>query len=214
MARVKVFRHNQIRIPGIDAKWMALSYLLLILTLPGAGQARSSTDLVYRYHSIVPLGTEKIRLQPSQRQIDLIASAESSSFEGVERRDSPPKPRLVNANGSPVSFYPAEVAFRLTATTLNRLKDEDPPLEVNTAQDTNTFLLELHMRLKVFRGLDAYELEPSEVELIGMPAAIPYEERIYRATFNLDHIPADARLVFEVFDSNDERISRFHLELF
>ncbi|PYX92909.1 MAG: hypothetical protein DMG67_05570 [Acidobacteria bacterium] len=209
-----MFRHNQIRILGIDAKWMALPYLLLILTLPGAGQARSSTDLVYRYHSIVPLGTEKIRLQPSQHLVDLIASAESGNFEGVERKDAPQKTRLVNANGSPFSFYPAEVTFRLTATTLNRLKDEDPPLEVNTAQDTNTFLLDLHMRLKVFRGLDAYELEPSDVDLIGMPAAIPYEERIYRATFDLDHIPADSRLVLEVFDSSDERISRFHLELF
>ncbi len=77
-----------------------------------------------------------------------------------------------------------------------------------------TFLLSLHLRLKVFQGLDAYEIQPRDVELIGMPANIPYEERIYRAKFHLEHVPADARLVLEVFDSNEERISRFHLELF
>jgi len=30
------------------------------------------------------------------------------------------------------------------------------------------------MRLKIFLGLDAYELEPEESELIGVPAKVPY----------------------------------------
>src|SRR5262249_24593583 len=135
-------------------------------------------------------------------------------FEGVERRNLPHTAHLVNANGSAFLYYPAKVAFRLTASTLDKIKDDYPPADIETADDTNTFLLGLHLRLKIFQGLDAYELEPKDVELIGMPAAIPYDERIYRATFHLDHVPSDARLVLEVFDTKDQRISRFHLELF
>jgi hypothetical protein len=182
--------------------------------LPGAGQSRSTTELAYKYHSIVPLGADKIRLQPSQKQVDLMASAESSSFEGMVRRNSSYKVRLLTAKGSPVLYYPDEVSFRLTASTLAGLKIGNPALDVATEQDINTFLLSLHLRLKVFQGLDAYEIEPTNLELIGMPAKIPYDERIYRAAFHLNHIPAAARLVLEVFDSKQERISRFHLELF
>jgi hypothetical protein len=74
--------------------------------------------------------------------------------------------------------------------------------------------LSLHVRVKVFQGLNAYEIEPANVELIGMPANIPYNERIYRATFHLNHVPSDARLMLEIFDSKQERISRFHLALY
>jgi hypothetical protein len=209
-----VFRHNRFPIRWLIAGSLMALWWILMVSSPASGQASSSTNLAYTYHSTVPLGADKIRLQPGQRDIDLMVSAESSGFEGLERQDSSHKARLVNANGSPVFYYPVEVYFRVTASALDKLRDANPPLEVETTQDTNSFLLGLHLRVRVFQALNAYEIEPTNVELIGMPAYIPYDERIYRAAFHLNHVPSDARLVLEVFDSKLERIGRFHLELY
>jgi len=188
-------------------------FLLSILSLQSAGQVVSSSNLACKYHSIVPLGIERIRLQPGGHEINLIASAESRSFEGLQKVDQSNHLVLIGASGSKVHEYPGEISFRLTASRLDKLKDDEPPWEIETNQDVGAFLLGLHLRLKIFRGVDAYELEPDEAELIGMPATIPYDERIYRATFHLEHVPAEARIVLEVFDADGDRITRFHLEL-
>src|SRR5215471_14768491 len=111
--RDNVLWHNGFPIRWLAATCLAMLGLPAILASPAAGQSRPSTDLAYTYHSIVPLGIDKIRLQPSQQRVDLMASAESSGFEGLERRDSSHKVRLVNAEGSPVFYYPGEVSFRL-----------------------------------------------------------------------------------------------------
>ncbi|HZR30180.1 MAG TPA: hypothetical protein VFA71_15490 [Terriglobales bacterium] len=181
--------------------------------MQSAGQVASSSSLACKYHSIVPLGIERVKLVPAGHNVDLIASAESSSFEGLQKVEQSHRLALVSADGTKVQNYPGEISFRLTASRLDKLKDEEPPLEIETKQDVGSFLLGLHLRLKIFRGVDAYELEPDESELIGVPATIPYDERIYRATFHLDHVPTEARIVLEVFDAEGNRITRFHLEL-
>src|SRR5215467_15774026 len=144
--RDNVFWHNRFRIHWLASACLATLGLSATLAVPGAGQSSASSELVFKYHSIVPMGADQVRLQPSQQKVDLMASAESSSFEGVERRDSSHKIRLVDAGGSPVLYYPDEVCFRLTASTVDKLKDEDHPLDIASDQDTNTFLLSLHLR--------------------------------------------------------------------
>lgn len=186
--------------------------LLLNFTLRSAGQDGSPPQSVYKYHSIVPLGMENLRLQPGGEAIRLLATAECRSLEGIRRIGVLGTARLVAPNGSRLLYYPSEISFRLTASALKKAADRDPVI-VNADQDVNSFLLNLHMRLKVFRGLDAYELEPEQAELIGVPAAVPYGERIYHAVFRLEQVPSDARIVLEVFDGSGQRISRFHLDL-
>lgn len=203
-----MFYHNQMR-----AYWMVAALFLSILSLQSAGQVGSSSTVACKYHSIVPLGIERLKLQPAGHNIDLIASAESSSFEGLQKVDQSNHLALISASGSEVHEYPSEISFRLTASRLEKLRNNEAPWEVKTNQDVGAFLLGLHLRLKIFRGIEAHEVEPEEAGLIGVPATIPYDERIYRATFHLDHVPAEARIVLEVFDADGDRITRFHLEL-
>ena len=77
----------------------------------------------------------------------------------------------------------------------------------------NEFLLGLKFKLKIFRGLQMKTVNPSNVKLIGVPSYEPYDERVYRVSFETPDLPVDARLVLEVFDSTGTRLTRFHLEI-
>jgi ubiquitin-protein ligase len=57
------------------------------------------------------------------------------------------------------------------------------------------------------------ELEPLSVKIIGVPADTPYDERIYRVSFELPNIPVDDRIVLNVLSPNGECLSKFHLQL-
>jgi len=139
-------------------------------------------------------------------------AAAAASIARASRPIAPPTLERIGRDGRAVRYYPSEVSFRLTATGRGHLQGIDAA-PVDTHADLNDYLLGLHFRLKVFRGVNFRFIEPQSVEMLGMPADINYDERIYHISFNLDHVPAEDRIVLEVLDSSGERVSRFHLEL-
>jgi len=177
-----------------------------------ADQVSSFSDREYEFHSVVPLGADALQLRPAKRVVNLLATAESHSFEGIRRVPDGDAMAVVGRDGRAVRYYPSQVSFRLTATGRGHLQGIDAA-PVDTQTDFNDYLLGLHFRLKVFRGVNFRFIEPQSVEMLGMPADIHYDERIYHIAFSLDHVPADDRIVLEVLDPSGERVSRFHLEL-
>lgn len=166
----------------------------------------------FQFHAVVPLGMESLELLPSHRLVNLLASATSSEFEGMERRPSRGHVVLLTDRGRNVRYFPEQVDFRVSATTEGHGFDPDP-LPVETQIAPSEFLLGLHFRLKVFHGLDSFYLEPESVEQIGEPADVPASERIYVAHFALRNLPVSDRLLLEVLDPSGARITRFHLDL-
>jgi len=166
----------------------------------------------FRFHSVVPLGMESLELLPSHRLVNLLASATSSQFEGMERRPSRGHVVLLSDRGRNVRYFPEQVDFRVSATTEGHGFDPDP-LPVETQIAPGEFMLGLHFRLKVFHGLDSFYLEPESVEQIGEPADVPASERIYVAHFTLRNLPVTDRILLEVLDPSGQRITRFHLDL-
>jgi hypothetical protein len=61
--------------------------------------------------------------------------------------------------------------------------------------------------------LQMREIQPDSVEMIGVPADIAYDERIYRVRFNVDQLPVTDRCVLEVLLPDGERLTRFHFDL-
>jgi hypothetical protein len=51
------------------------------------------------------------------------------------------------------------------------------------------------------------------VKLVGMPMDVPYDERIYRVSFDLGEVPLADRIVLEVLSPREERLTRFHLDM-
>ncbi len=192
-----------------------MAVCLLLVTGAGSGIAADSahpaSTVAYEYHSVIPLGTDNLLLEPSKTPLFLLVSAESRGFDGWREVDEGAHHMLYAPDGSPVRTYPEFIDFRVTASTRVRLPQESP-YPIPCRESVNSYLMSLRFRLKIFRGLQYSVLEPKMVRMIGVPADVPYDERIYRVSFKLPEVPLDERLMLEVLSPSGERVSKFHLE--
>lgn len=172
----------------------------------------TGTAQIMTYSSRVPLGNEEYEMKPGGHSFYLMASSISPAFDGVRRNFSPTAP-LISKDGAPLRFYPDRLFFRVTASTREKLNGFQPFI-VDAEQNINDYLLHLHFRLKIFNGLQMRRLEPAEVQQIGMPADVNYDERIYGVSFQIGQVPIDRRVVLEVLSPNRDQIGKFHLDLY
>ena len=186
--------------------------MLLITSVASFSQL--PVEKMVRYHELVPLGTQTFTVQGNKWKglLALLASAESPQFEGMKATDQDQRPRLVAADGTPFVSYPSRVVFRLTASFRADFIDSEP-FSVTSSNDKNDYLLNLKFRIVAFHGLQQTIVEPSSVELIGVPAEMRYNERIYRVAVDLAKVPITDRVVFEVYDPAGTRLYKFHLDL-
>ncbi len=188
--------------------------LVASLALLGSVLYAQAPSPELHFHALVPLGAEAYPLRGDQwkTQVTLLASAENPQFEGMVRRDVNHRDELFAADGTRVQSYPERVNFRVTASLRTRLV-EASPFPMTASVDVNDYLLHLKFRVVIFDGLRQTVVEPESVEMIGMPDEVPYDERIYRVTVDLPHIPVRDRVVLEVRDPDGDRICKFHLDL-
>lgn len=161
----------------------------------------------------LPLGAEQINLKPSGKHFLLLGCVEDQRFNRLQVSRVQKSPFVIDAAGNVWKNYPDGVTFRVTATALESGMIQLDTENINESGDLNSFLLGLRFRLISFRGLRMTELQPSSVKLIGVPAEIPYEERVYRVSFDTGNFPVDNRLVMEVLSPKGQLLTRFHLEL-
>jgi hypothetical protein len=194
----------------------ALTILLIVpvFCVSGIAGAPKSQKTVLQYRFPVPLGADAFVLNPERRPFFLLACADNPQLENLKITRVNLGGTVVAADGSQMRQYPAELSFRVTASALDpeMLTSEILPVQSH-GQDMNRFLLGLNFQLKVYRALHMKVLRPARVTMIGMPADVPYDERVYRVAFDTEDIPVDARIVLEVIAPTGERLSRFHLEL-
>lgn len=165
------------------------------------------------FHTVVPLGTEAFQLRDAHQTMYLLATAHDPHFEGWRRvMDAVGHRSLLDADGNRVLFFPETLNFRVTASTRVKLLDvEKWPALAGT--DLNDYLLHLRFQLRIFHGLRQHIIKPAAAEMIGMPAEVAYDERVYRLSFNVGQLPMSDRVVLEVLSPKGERLSRFHLDL-
>lgn len=197
-----------------------LTILGLVLSLAMSGTASGPnpkpSGLRYEFHTVVPLGIDALELQPAGKTVYLMASAESAQFEGLVRSEENGKVTVTGPDGAPVEDFPESLDFRVTASgKRHKLPDGDAePFPVAADTGLDDYLLGFQFRLLVFDGIEGRVLEPDAVRLIGVPADVPYDERIYRVTFDLGKLSLQNRLVLEVMDPDGNRISKFHLDVY
>jgi hypothetical protein len=163
-------------------------------------------------HAAMPLGGDSLILQPSKQRLNMLVTVESKDFENIKLSGDNRTRKVTDLDGNPVTSYPRELTFRFTIGS-RTTKEEAVPYTVETQLSPDKFQSSLRFRLKVFRGVEARHFEPAEARIIGVPAEIPYDERIYLVTFSLPEIPVGDRIMLEVLDESGARIAKFHLQL-
>ena len=82
-----------------------------------------------------------------------------------------------------------------------------------SADDPQELLLNLKFRIRAYNGLEVREITPQSIEMIGMPADVPYDERVYRININAGSIPITDRLVVEILSPQGELLTHFPFSL-
>jgi hypothetical protein len=75
--------------------------------------------------------------------------------------------------------------------------------------DPRELLLGLGFRIQVYDGLHAREIAPESVEMIGMPAYVNYDERIYRVSVNAANLPVTDRFKVEILSRRGDVLGHF-----
>src|SRR5437879_216196 len=199
--------------PVIRALLLSFIFLLPLTLFGGFARAQSVASAEgAQLHAAMPLGGDSILLEPAKQRLNMLATVECKEFENIRIVGLGRDRKVLDLEGNPLRNYPRELIFRFTIGSRTTI-EEQTPYSVNTHISAEQLQSNLHFRLKVFRGIDSRHIEPVEAKMIGVPAEVPFGERIYRIAFTLPDIPVDNRMVLEVLDDSGNRIAKFPLQL-
>jgi hypothetical protein len=193
---------------------VAMLFAVIAMLAPAntpAKTKKTATDARV-YHSVVPLGIMRLTPNAEPRSMYLLVTAENPAFQSWQTSEQHRMPR--KADGTQVRFFPSHIDFRVTASAraaeLIGIDDYSINLPPGSLNDLMT---KLHFRLAIFHGLDKHMFQPDNVENIGMPDDVSYDERVYRVGFDIGStVSVEDRIVLEVLSPQGDRLGKFHLE--
>jgi hypothetical protein len=193
----------------MDARRISLSGCLVIIAGFGlAAAGRTAQKAVSAIHSNMPAGYDVVVLKPSKAVLSLIGLIECPELEGAQRIADGTHKKLVSADGDTIKEFPQRFSFRITAS-LRKVFLDGPAASVDVGDDPQELLLKLKFRIRAFDGLEVREIVPQSIEMIGMPADVAYDERVYRININAGNLPITDRLVVEIFSPEGELLTHF-----
>ena len=193
----------------MNVRGLTLSGILLIvaglaLAAPSRNAPRSAPGL----RSNIPVGYDVLLLKPSKATLSLIGLIECPELEGAQHVSEGSHAKLISSDGSTVKEFPQHFSFRITAS-LKKVFLDDPVASIELPDDPQQLLLHLKFRVRAYHGLEVREVEPQSIEMIGVPADVPYDERVYRININAGNLPITDRLVVEIFSPEGKLLTHF-----
>jgi hypothetical protein len=197
------------KVQGMTSHRIARSGVLAIIAAFGlaaiAGNApRGGNGL----HSNMPAGYDVVVLKPSGANLSMMGLIECPELEGAQSVSEGANKKLVSADGDTIRHFPQRFSFRITASLRKMLMDR-PMASVDVSDEPHELLLNLKFRIRAYNALENHEIVPESVEMIGMPADVPYDERVYRINLNNVDLPITARLVVEIRTPKGELLTHF-----
>jgi hypothetical protein len=177
-----------------------------------AASGKVSFRTVPGFHSTMPAGYAVVQLKPSGAMLSLMGLIECSEIEGLQQVSQGLQSKVVSTNGVTLRQFPRRFSFRVTAS-LRKMLIDGPDRTLTVAEDPRDLLLKLGFRLKVYDGLDMHEIAPDSVTMIGVPAEIAYDERVFRVSFDVGEVPVTDRMVLEVTTPEGEGLTHFSFGL-
>ena len=182
--------------------------LAIIASFALAAAAGTASRVNNSMHSTMPAGYDVVVLKPWGTNLSLMGLVECPELEGVQSVSEGSHKKLVSAEGDTIKHFPQRFSFRITASLRKMLIDQ-PVASANASDEPHELLLNLKFRIRAFNGLESHEIVPESVEMIGMPADVPYDERVYRISLNNVDLPITARLVIEIRTPQGELLTHF-----
>ncbi|HSK46226.1 MAG TPA: hypothetical protein VLA83_20315 [Candidatus Binatia bacterium] len=197
----------------MTARGITISGLLLIIAgFAFAAAAKNPPKTSPGLRSNMPAGYDVMLLKPSRATLSLIGLIECPELEGAQRVSEGLHSTLVSADGDTIKEFPQHFSFRITAS-LRKVFLDGPVTSVELPDDPQKLLLTLKFRIRAYHGLEAREIVPQSIEMIGMPADVPYNERVYRINISTEKLPITDRLVVEIFSPEGELLTHFPFSL-
>ena len=196
----------------MNACRIASGFLLMLAGLALYAAAGPAPKPTPGMHSAMPAGYEIIVLKPSKANLSLIGLIECPELEGAQRVAEGTHKRLVSADGETIKEFPERFSFRITAS-LRKVFLDVPVSSADVTDDPRELLLHLKFRIRAYNGLEVREIQPQSIEMIGMPADVPYDERVYRINVNAGRLPITDRLVVEILSPQGELLTHFPFSL-
>jgi hypothetical protein len=197
----------------MNARRVSLSGLLVIvLAFTLAAMARNAAKATPGLRSNIPAGYDVMLLKPSKATLSLIGLIECPELEGAQRVSEGLHAKLVSSDGSTVKEFPQHFSFRITAS-LKKVFFDEPVTSIKLPDDPHELLLHLKFRVRVYHGLEVREIVPQSIEMIGAPADVASDERIYRINIDAEKLPVTDRLVVEILSPQGELLSHFPFSL-
>lgn len=192
---------------------MFRSAFLLLLTAAAVAQAPQPVAVQEaRFRKITPLGGDTIKLVPENRVLSFMVSAESAKLRDARVLNVEGNKVVRGADGNDIKNYPDDLVFRFTISSIVP-RVEREPLTFETKVGSGEFLANLKFKLHRFKGIESEGYQPEKAEMIGVPANVPYNERIYRVKFKTSDFSIDDRLMLEVIAPDGARVGKFHFYL-
>ena len=197
----------------MNARRVGLSGLLLIVVgFTFAAMARNAIKATPGLRSNMPAGYDVMLLKPSKATLSLIGLIECPELEGAQRVSEGLHAKLVSSDGNTVKEFPRHFSFRITAS-LKKVFLDEPLTSIALPDDPQELLLKLKFRVRVYHGLEVREIVPQSIEMIGAPADVVFDERIYRININAEKLPITDRLVVEILSPRGEPLTHFPFSL-
>jgi len=181
---------------------------VLLLSCSLAAGPRTTPDKGPGFHSAMPAGYEVVTLRPSGLNLSLMGLVECPELEGAQHVYEGLNSQIISSGGERMNNFPRHFSFRITAS-LRKIILDGPATAVNIPDDPHDLLLKLRFRIKAYHGLQMREVYADAVEQIGMPADVPYDERIYRVTVDIGDTPIIDRFVVEILTPQGELLTHF-----
>lgn len=178
--------------------------LACALAAPAAPDQLNAPEL----RPAIPAGYEVVVLKPYGVSLVLMGLIECPELAGAQHVSVGIRSRVISSSGRPMMSFPRHFNFRITAS-LRKIVLETHASSVNVFDDPQDLLLKLRFRLKGYHGLERRAILPESVEMIGMPADIPYDERVFRIAVDVGDSAITDRFVVEVLTPEGEVLTHF-----
>lgn len=190
-------------------RWLPITALALIIS---AAALASGHDARPAHRANTPAGETVLMLKPAGATLSILGLIECPELEGAQRVAEGEHAKMISADGASITKFPQHFSFRVTAS-LRKIVLSDPEDVVMTTEHPQDFLLKMKFRMRAFNGIHVREIEPESVQMIGVPEDVPYDERIYRISFDVKDLPITDRLILDILSPKGENLTHFTFDL-